>query len=355
VKHRRPLIVVISGVVALAAAIVWGMTVGPASIPMHHLIGILGQSVGIDLGESSWRAWEATVLLDVRLPRLIVGAFVGGGLALCGSAMQGFFRNPLADPGVIGVSSGAALGAVVAIHLGLTLISIWMLPVFALAGAMGTAWTVYALATRRGCTSVTTLLLAGVAMGSLTGALTSLVLSVSLAQWDVGRQMMDWLLGGLEGRTWAHVQIVAPATLIGSGLVLVFSGELDALLLGEAHATAIGVEVPRVRRWLIFATSLVTGATVAVAGLIGFVGLIIPHTLRHLIGPGHRWLLPASLLWGAAFVVITDSLARQFIGWAGAGLGMQLGEIRLGVITAGLGAPFFLVLLMRHRRGEMFG
>jgi iron complex transport system permease protein len=336
---RRSLVVFVACAILLAAGVI-ALTLGATSIPLRHAAGILAHTLGLPL-DPVWPAWERTILLQVRLPRILVGMCVGGGLGLCGGALQGLFRNPLADPAILGVSSGASLGAVIALYLGLAVYSIWALPLLACLGAAGTAFAVSAIASRRGYTPIGTLLLAGVAMSSLMTALTSFVLSLALANYNLGSQIVLWILGGLDGRTWDHVKLVAPATCIGAALILAYARELDVLLLGELHATSVGVDVSRVRRALIITTSLVTGVGVAVSGAIGFVGLVIPHMLRLLIGPHHRWLLPLSMLVGAAFLVLTDSLARTLIAPE---------EIRLGVITASIGAPFFLFLLLQHRR-----
>ena len=324
----------------LAVAVIAGTTRGSADIPLSHMGGIMAHTLGLSV-QPVWPPWVATILLDVRLPRVLVGMFVGGGLALCGGALQGLFRNPLADPGVLGVSSGAALGAVTALYLGLAARTVWALPVLACLGAGLNAFVVYNIATRRGQTPIGTLLLAGIAVGSLTTALTSFVLSLALANYDIGRQIVLWLLGGLDGRTWEHVKLVAPTTLLGAAAIVAYSRDLDIILLGEIHATSVGVDITRVRRGLILATALVTGVGVAVSGVIGFVGLVIPHILRSLIGPRHQWLLPLSMLVGAAFIVLADCLARTLIAPE---------EIRLGVITATIGAPFFLFLLLKNRR-----
>ncbi len=321
-----------AGVVAL--------TLGATHIPLPHAVGILARALGLPI-EPIWPPWEGTILLQVRLPRILVGMCVGGGLALCGGALQGLFRNPLADPAILGVSSGAALGAVIALYLGLALYTVWALPLLACLGAGMVAFVVHAIASRRGQTPVGTLLLAGVAMSSLMAALTSFVLSLALANYNIGSQIVLWILGGLDGRTWDHVALVAPATLIGAALILAYARDLDALLLGELHAASVGVDVARVRRMLIITTSLVTGAGVSVSGAIGFVGLVIPHILRLLIGPHHRWLLPLSMLIGATFLVLADCVARTLIAPE---------EIRLGVLTAAIGAPFFLFLLLKQRR-----
>jgi len=336
---RRSLVVFFACTGLLAAGVV-ALTFGATSIPLRHVAGILAHTLGLPL-DPVWPAWEGTILLQVRLPRILVGMCVGGGLGLCGSALQGLFRNPLADPAILGVSSGASLGAVIALYLGLAVYSIWALPLLACLGAALTAFVVSAIASRRGHTPIGTLLLAGVAMSSIMTALTSFVLSLALANYNIGSQIVLWILGGLDGRTWDHVKLVVPVTCIGAALILAYARDLDVLLLGELHATSVGVDVSHVRHTLIITTSLVTGVGVAVSGAIGFVGLVIPHILRLLIGPHHRWLLPLSMLVGAAFLVLTDCVARTLIAPE---------EIRLGVITASIGAPFFLFLLLKHRR-----
>ena len=308
-RRQRVLACTLAGL-GLVAAVLAGTTYGAVSISWHHLVGILAHAAGLPV-TPDWQTWEATVLLHVRLPRVLVGLCVGGGLALCGAALQALFRNPLADPGVLGVSSGAALGAVIALYLGLAAHSVWPLPILACGSAGLTAFVVYGIATRRGQTPIGTLLLAGVAVGSLNAALTSFVLSLSLANFDIGRQLILWLLGGLDGRTWEHVKLVAPITLLAAGLIIAYARDLDVLLLGDVHAASVGVDVVRVRRVLIIATSLVTGVAVAVSGVIGFVGLIIPHILRRLIGPHHQWLLPLAVVVGAAFLVFADCLAAR--------------------------------------------
>jgi iron complex transport system permease protein len=328
------------GLATLLAVMLLGVRFGAARIQGDKLVSILGSLLGLH-GGVPFRPWESTIVLDVRLPRVVTGAFVGAGLALSGAALQSLFRNPLADPGVVGVSSGASLGAVTAMHLGLAAARFWAIPAFAIAFAAGTAFAVYAVASRSGRLPVGTLLLSGIALGSLASALTSLVLSLSLEEYEQGRQAFRWLMGGLEARTWSDVMLVAPTTLAGGAVILASARELDALLLGETQATSLGVDVPTVRKRLIFATSVVIGGAVAVSGVIAFVGLVIPHVLRLLVGPAHGVLLPVSVLFGAAFVVAADLLCRTIVAPQ---------EVRLGVMTASLGAPFFLFLLLSRRR-----
>ncbi len=339
-RRRSPAVVLGVGLASLVVTMLLGVRFGAASVDAAKAVAILAKSLGFAT-RTPFRPWEATILLDVRLPRVVTGAFVGAGLALSGAALQAMFRNPLADPGVLGVASGASLGAVAALHLGLAAFEAWALPGLAILGAAGTAFTIYAIASRRGHLPIGTLLLSGVAVGSLASALTSLLLSLSLEEYEQGRQTFRWLMGGLDARTWSDALLVAPTTLIGSAIVVASSRELDALLLGEMQAVALGVDVPRVRRRLIFATSVVIGGAVAVAGVIGFVGLVVPHLLRLLVGPSHAVLLPACLLFGGAFVVSCDLLCRTLVAPE---------ELRLGIMTASLGAPFFLFLLLSRRR-----
>ena len=328
------------GLASLALLAMFGVGHGAASIDGGKVLAIFGKALGLST-TTPFRPWEATIVLDVRLPRVVTGAFVGAGLALSGAALQALFRNPLADPGVIGVASGASLGAVAAMHLGFAALQAWAVPGFAIAGAAATAFAVYGIASRGGRLPVGTLLLAGVAVGSLASALTSLLLSLSLEEYEQGRQTFRWLMGGLEARTWSEAFLVAPTALLGGAIVTASARELDALLLGEMQAAALGVDVPAVRRRLLFATSVVIGGAVAVSGVIAFVGLVVPHLLRLVVGPSHAILLPACLVFGAAFVVGCDLLCRTVVAPE---------ELRLGIMTASLGAPFFLFLLLSRRR-----
>jgi iron complex transport system permease protein len=311
---------------------------GPAHISFSEALAALVHRL---TGHGDPHAWRETVVWSVRLPRALVGFVVGGGLALAGAALQGLFRNPLADPGILGVSAGASLGAVLTIFTGLAARAAWVLPAGSFMGAAVNAGLVFGIAARRGRGRVFTgtLLLVGVALASLAVAFTTFILSVSLSSYDVGRQIVYWLLGGLEGRTWDHLLMGAPAVALGGALIVAQARELDALLLGELAAQSVGVDVPRTRVRVVLAVSLVVGAAVAMAGPIGFVGLLVPHLLRLWVGPGHRALLPLSFVGGGVFVVVADLLARTALTPA---------EIPVGVVTAALGAPFFLALLVRR-------
>jgi iron complex transport system permease protein len=274
-----------------------------------------------------------------------VALLVGGALAVAGATLQGLFRNPLADPGVLGVSSGASLGAVLAIAMGLAARAAWALPLCAFAGAAADVLVVFGFAARRGRGRLFsgTLLLVGVAVGALNGSLTTFVLSATLARYDAGRQIVYWLLGALEARTWDHVLLGAPAILLGGAIIAAHARELDALMLGEVGATSVGVDVPRVRLRLVLASALMVGAAVAIAGPIGFVGLLVPHLIRLAVGARHRLLLPLAFLGGGLFLLLADVIARS----------IPAREIPVGVVTAAIGAPAFLALLLRRRAGEV--
>lgn len=322
-----------------AALLLLGILQGPADIPLMN-IGIILKQALFNTAESAVPNWQTSIICDVRLPRVVIALFAGASLALCGLVMQGMFRNPLASPSVLGVSSGASLGAVIAIYLGASLVSAWAIPLFAFIGASLSLTIVYRVASTRGQTSVATLLLSGVAMSALNVAATSLLLALSLSNWDVARMIIYWTMGGLDGRTWDHVLIILPIVVSGFVFLLFYSKQLDLLLLGEQHALSVGVDVKRVRRNLLIISTAMVGASVSVVGGIGFIGLVVPHIMRLLLGPAHRYLLPACLLAGAITLLGADLFINRFFSGQ---------AIPLGVVTAALGAPFFLFLLIKQR------
>jgi len=277
----------------------------------------------------------------IRVPRVIVAGFVGAGLAMAGALMQGLFRNSLAEPNIVGVASGAVLGAVIVFVSGLAVKSALVLPIAAFFGALCALAVVYVLATRGGTTPVSTLLLSGIALAALLSAISSLLISLSIVNWQIAQEIVFWMMGGLDSRTWTHVWISAPFILLALAIGLYYARDLDLLIQGEESAAALGVEVESSKRVIIVVAALMTGSCVAVAGAVGFVGLIVPHFVRLFVGPGHRALLPSSALAGAAFLILCDLLARTI---------HPPTEIRLGIITAAFGAPFFLFLLMRKYR-----
>jgi iron complex transport system permease protein len=281
------------------------------------------------------------VLWDIRLPRVALGVVVGASLAAAGALMQGSFANPLAEPGVVGVSSGAALGAVVQIAIGLTLAGTWSLAAFAFLGGLATVGLVYVSARSEGRTEVITLVLSGVAINAFAGALIGLLTYVSSdAQL---RSITFWSLGSLAQATWSKVGVVAPLALTGLVCAMTQARRLDLLALGERSARNLGVDVERLRIVTLAVVALLTAASVAVSGVILFVGLVVPHVVRMITGPGHRLLLPASALAGATVLVVADVVARTLVAPA---------ELPLGVLTALIGSPFFFFLLRRTRASQ---
>ncbi len=312
-------------------------------IALLLLAGLMVAALGVgDLRLGPARIWAglwhhdelaATVLWQIRLPRLLVAMLVGAALAASGLVMQAYFRNSLASPGLLGVSSGGAAGAVVAIGAGWVSHSILVLPAAAIVGALLATGAVLILA-RRGA-STERLLLAGVALNALLGAVTSYVLSNYTLSYERNAQILFWLLGGLEDRTWEHATIALP--ILGAAALLWPLGRpMDLLSLGSLEAQSLGVDVRRLRRWLLALATVLTALATAVAGTVGFVGLIVPHVLRLLVGPEHRRLVPLSLIGGAAFVVACDLLGRA------------AGGLRVGIVTSLVGGPFFLWMLRRQ-------
>ncbi len=321
----------------LLLAAIAALAFGAARIPPARVLAILaGQADPAVTG-------DAAIVWQIRLPRMILGALVGAGLAVSGALMQGLFRNPLADPGLVGVSSGAGLAAAATIVLGHNLPlggldPMAILPLAAFLGGLAVTILLYRLSTRDGRTSVATMLLAGIAVGALAGALTGLLAYVS-----DDRQLRDltfWSLGSLGGATWPKVAATAPAILPVLLAVPFLSRGLNALLLGEAEAHHLGIPVQRLKALLVVASALAVGASVAAAGAIGFIGIVVPHLVRLAAGPDHRLVLPGSALLGAAFLVGADILARTLVVPA---------ELPIGIVTAATGAPFFLWLLLDRR------
>lgn len=317
---------------ALGLALVLALAVGPEEL---DLSSVLAAFTGGEIP-----AWQRAIVLEVRLPRVLVAALGGGALALSGAALQGLFRNPLADPSVLGVSSGATLGAVLALYLGATS-SLFLVPLAAFSMALASVFSVTRLAAISGRTSTTSLLLAGIAVASAGSALTSLVLSLSLAEWELGRQVLSWMMGGLEGRTHEHVLMLAPIVTLGGAGVLLHARDLDALAVGEETAASIGLNVARSRASLLVLTSLITAAAVSVIGTVAFLGLVVPHALRLTARMRHLGLLAGSALGGALLLVVSDALSRAVAGEI---------DLRPGTLSSALGAPFFLWLMVREQR-----
>lgn len=338
-------------VMVLLAAVLFSAMTGAVPLTPGQVMAIALRPLGIDLS-FPFNAQEASVFWAIRLPRIALGALVGATLAAAGASIQGLFRNPLADPGLIGVSGGAALGAVSVIVLGAGGLGAgvigsaagWLgavlMPLAAFVGGLGATQVVVRLARVQGRTTVAMMLLAGIAVNALAGAgIGSLMFVASDAQL---RSATFWTLGSVGGATWRTVLITAPALLACILGVPRLARALDLMLLGESEARHLGLSIERVKRIIVLLAALGVGAAVSATGLIGFVGLVVPHVLRLLLGPGHRALLPGSALLGASLLVIADLVARSIVAPA---------ELPIGIVTAVLGAPLFLWLLVRHGHG----
>ncbi len=318
-----------AALVAVGSVALLSLAVGSVSLEFGEVIGALIRGPDASL--------PSVVVWSLRLPRIALGALVGASLALAGAAMQGLFRNPLADPYVLGVSAGASLGAAVALLLAAHGL-VWFggVPLLAFAGAGAAAWAVYRLAWAAGALPLTGVLLAGVAVGLTLSAGVSL--TVLLAERHAG-DIVLWLMGHLGGARWPQVGWVAACFAVAAAVLALFAGDLDAMLLGDEAAGALGVDVERARPWLLGASALLVAGAVAFCGAIGFVGLVVPHLCRLLVGPAHRWLLPVSAVAGAALLVAAD---------AGARVALAGRELPVGVVTGALGGPFFIFLLRRR-------
>ena len=318
-RFALPVSILLLGLLALASLGIGDMRLGPARI----IAGLLHRD---DLA--------AIVLWNIRLPRMLVAMLVGAALAASGLVMQAYFRNSLASPGLLGVTSGGAAGAVVVIGLGWATTSIFILPVAAIIGALTATGAVVLLA-RRGA-STERLLLAGVALNALLGAVTSYVLSNFTLTYERNAKILFWLLGGLEDRTWEHVVMASPI-VVAAALLWPLGRPMDLLSLGADEAQSLGVDVKQLRRSLLALSTVLTALATSVAGTVGFVGLIVPHLLRLVVGPEHRRLVPLTLIGGAAFVLACDLVGRSTVG-----------GLRVGIVTSLVGGPFFLWLLRRQ-------
>ena len=326
--------VLIAGICALSLL---AAAVGPYRIPFGHTAGAVAQWLGLADGAASRS--EQAIIETIRLPRIVLALGAGAALATAGAVLQGLFRNPMADPGIIGVSAGGALGAVVAIASGAAAAFSLALPAMAFAGAAAALALVYAIAAAGGRFSMATLLLSGVAVSSFFGAIVSAVVVFTSDQ-QAQREMIFWLAGGLDSTGWEDVRIALPVMAAGIGVTLVFARDLNLLLVSEDDARALGVRVGLVRNALLVCAALITGTAVAFSGTIAFVGLVVPHALRLIFGADHRVLMPLSALGGGLFLLAADTIARTAVSPA---------EIRVGIITALVGAPFFAFLLVRHK------
>ncbi|MEU0526890.1 FecCD family ABC transporter permease [Streptomyces niveus] len=331
------LTVALLGVLLLLCLISAGL--GAYDIPLGDVLSSVRHRIG--LGGAALERVPESVLWNVRLPRVVLALLVGASLGCAGALMQGVFGNPLAEPGVIGISAGAAVGAVASIALGLSFLGNWTVTVCAFVSGLLTVLLVYAMSRSGGRTEVVTLILTGIAVNAFAGALIGL--SIFFADNAQITQITFWQLGSLAQATWPKVLAVLPCALLGLVVAPFYAGKLDLLALGERPAGHLGVDVERLRVVLVLVVALLTAAAVAVAGIITFVGLLVPHLLRMANGPGHRFLVPGSALAGALVLVAGDLAARTVAAPA---------ELPLGVLTALFGSPFFFWLLRRTRRRQ---
>lgn len=331
-----PVLFVLCGCVLLAS-----MASGPTSVSFTSL----GRWFASLFGGEALSLRDHVVLFDIRMPRTLLGALIGAALGVSGAMMQGLFRNPLADPGLIGVSAGSSLAAVAAIVLAgylpaaiASLVGTYLLPLSAFAGGLVTTLILYKVSTRGGETSIATMLLAGIALGALTGAVTGLLIFKS--DDSQLRDFTFWSMGSLGAATWQRVWSILPFILALLVAMPFLSRGLNALLLGEAEAFHMGYDTQKLKRILIVVVAAATGAAVSAAGAIGFVGIVVPHLLRLLIGPDHRLLLPGCALLGASLLVAADMVSRSIVAPA---------ELPIGIIMAVIGAPVFLSILLGRR------
>ncbi len=342
---RRPPVLALVLLAALLVTATLSLSLGAADLsPTAAGMAVLSRAPGLAGLDPGLSSAQETIVFELRLPRLVLALLVGGALAVAGVVMQAFFQNPMAAPSIIGVSSGASLGATVAVISGVSIgvAGLGAVPIAAFIGALLATGAVYVLSRRGGGTPVGVLLLTGIAMGSLLSAAAALVLVTGQ---DPTRRDLDqvvyWMLGSVAGRTWGHVLLLLPYAGVAGALTMLFARELNVLSLGDDTAHYLGLNVEQVRLALLTLASLLTAAAVAVSGVIGFVGLIVPHLMRIVAGPDHRVLIPAAAVAGGVLLALADVLARLIAAPA---------EVPVGIITSLLGAPFFLYLL--HRRRE---
>jgi iron complex transport system permease protein len=324
----------------LVVVVILATSVGSVRVPFLTTFSILADRLPFVHVTSNWPSAITTVVLEIRLPRVLLAGLVGAALATAGATYQGLFRNPLADPYLIGVAQGASLGAVIGFLLPATwdIAGFGLIPLLAFAGAILATFTVYMLARVGKALPVTTLILSGVALSALFGSIVSYLIITS---GEAMHGIIFWLMGSFSLSQWSEVGVVLPYIAVGTGIIIVFARPLNVMQLDEEQAQQLGVNVERLKLILLAAATLITAASVSFVGTIGFVGIIIPHAVRIIWGADHRFLLPLSVLTGAIFMILTDLVARTLLSPA---------EIPIGVITAICGAPFFLYLLRRRKK-----
>ena len=339
-KSRRLVSVVsISGLILLCVIFaLLALTVGSVGIPFKTVWQILISHLPFVNLHGDWAATTDMIITGIRLPRILMAGIVGAALGTAGATYQGLFRNPLADPYLIGVAQGAALGAVIGFILPWTFGGNYLIPIMAFAGAVIAVSVVYLISRVGKTVPMTTLILAGVAIGALLMSVTDYLTLLSA---DKVRPILQWFMGNLSGSTWDQLRIVSPYVLVGLVVIFIFARPLNVMQLDEEQAQQLGVNVERTKIILLGASTLITAAAVCFVGTIGFVGIIVPHIVRLIWGPDHRLLLPLSAISGAILLILADTASRTL---------MAPSEIPVGVITAFLGAPFFLFLLRRTKK-----
>lgn len=326
---------ILSGTLTLLA--LYSLTLGPVSISLTDIVNSLLPINSAPADEIAHR--HQIIVAEIRLPRVLLAILVGASLGMAGAALQGLLRNPLAEPGLLGISSSASLGAVLCLYFGLAALNLWLLPIAAMGCAALATLMLYLIACRGG--SNLTLILAGIALSSLAGALTSLAINLAPNPTDV-QDIVLWLLGSLADRSFEDIHLALPFILLGLGLLLSCARSLDALTLGEDEAASLGVQLTSLRIRIVLGTALCVGASVAVTGSIGFIGLVVPHMLRRLVNYRPAYLLLPSALGGALLLLAADVVLRLVSAEV---------ELMLGVVTALIVAPFFLILVLRQRAG----
>lgn len=311
---------------------------GQLPVPADEVLGSVLHRLGLDIGPMPRHPQGDATLWTVRFPRIVLAVLVGAALATAGAVMQGVFGNPLAEPGIVGVSTGAAFAAAIVIVFQVAVVGAWTVPLLAFVGGLVTTILVYVLSRADGRTEVVTLVLTGIAVNAICSA--GLALMIFLADTQAREEIVFWQLGSLNGTRWSYVAVVVPFVVAGLAGALVVGRRLDVLALGDRAARHVGIDVERLRMTSIVLVALLTAAAVSFAGIIGFVGLVVPHLVRMVVGPGHRVLVPASALGGALLLVCADLVARTAVAYA---------ELPIGMLTALVGGPFFFWLLRRTR------
>ena len=335
VKRGYIFISLILFLVGISILSVWigAVRVSPLTFLRHILNKIGLQFISPPLQQ------DLTIVLFIRLPRVITALLVGSTLAMCGVAMQGLFRNPMASPDILGITAGGSLGAVTAINTGLYAVNAFLLPVFAMVGAVLASILIYIISSYKGKTSLLFVVLAGLAISSLFNGLVSATLLFS-KQYEVS-QFIFWTMGSFDGRRWKHITVPLPFLVPGWIALFFFTRDLNMFALGEENAYSLGMRVEWTKRLIMGISAVLTGMAIAIGGPVGFIGLLIPHLFRFVVGPDHRILLPTAALGGGAFLVLCDLLGRVIA---------RPFEIRVGIITAVLGSPYFLYLIIRYQR-----